>query len=127
MYNGVEYAPRISVQRIAFSDQYPTHIELPVFGSTSLVTAIKKPNAVRANWEVSLFPNPSDGQFSVFVNRNGKYLANIYNTIGEKIMSTEITDQHVFNLKELAKGQYVLEMIDIKDAEQRVMKPFTIN
>lgn len=127
MYNGVEYAPRISVQRIAFSDQYPTHIELPVFGSTSLVTAIKKPNAVKANWEVSLYPNPSDGQFSVFVNRNGKYLANIYNTIGEKIMSTEITDQHVFNLKELAKGQYVLEMIDIKDAEQRVTKPFTIN
>lgn len=126
MYNGVEYAPRISVQRIAFSDQYPTHIELPVFGSTAVITAIRKPSLTKANWDASLFPNPSNGQFSVFINRNGKYLVNVYNTIGEKIMTDEITEQHVFNLSAFPKGQYLIELIDVKDADQKVTKAFTI-
>ena len=127
IYNGIEYAPRVSVQRIAFSDQYPTQIELPVFGSTAVITAIKNNTSVKANWDVSLFPNPSNGQFSIFISKTGKYLANIYNTIGEKIVSKEITDQQVFNLSDLAKGQYLLELIDIKNTEQKLTKSFTIN
>jgi predicted acyl esterase len=127
MYNGTEYAPRISVQRIAFSDQYPTQIELPVFGSTAVITSIRKPNTVKPNWDANLFPNPSDGVFSVFITKTGKYLATVYNTIGEKIISREINEQEVFQLKDIAKGQYVLELIDIKDAEQKVTKSFTIN
>lgn len=126
IFNGTEYAPRISVQRIAFSDVYPTQIELPVFGSTAVVTAIKKPNVV-VNWDVQLFPNPNDGKFSLFISKPGKYLSNIYNMIGEKVYSREITDQQLFDLKDLAKGQYLLELIDIKDTEQRVTKSFTIN
>ena len=126
MYNGVEYAPRISVQRIAISDQYPTQIELPIFGSTTLVTSIRS-NTVKVNWDVNLFPNPSNGQFSVFISKNGRYLANVYNMIGEKIIAKEIMEQEVFNLKDLAKGQYLLELIDVKDAEQKVSKTFTIN
>ena len=127
MYNGTEYAPRISVQRIAFSDQYPTQIELPVFGSTAVITSIRKPNTVKPNWDANLFPNPSDGVFSVFITKTGKYLATVYNTIGEKIISREINEQEVFDLKDIAKGQYLLELIDIKDAEQKVTKSFTIN
>ncbi len=126
IYNGTEYAPRISVQRIAFSDVYPTHIELPVFGSTAIITAIKKPN-IAANWEVQLFPNPNDGKFSLYISKPGKYLSNIYNMIGEKVFTKEITDQQVFDLKDLAKGQYLLELIDTKDTEQKITKSFTIN
>ncbi|HRH57143.1 MAG TPA: CocE/NonD family hydrolase [Chitinophagales bacterium] len=127
IYNGTEYAPRISVQRIAISDQYPSQIELPVFGSTAVITSVKKPNATKVNWDVNLFPNPSDGQFSLFINKNGKYLANIYNMIGEKVWSREITEQHLFELKDFAKGQYLMELIDVKDADQKVTKSFTIN
>ena len=126
IYNGVEYAPRISVQRIAFSDQYPTHIELPVFGSTSVVTAIKKNNNTPPDWKVNLYPNPNDGQFSLFINKNGKYLMHVYNMLGEIVKSGEITEQYTFNLKNLPSGQYLLELIDTKDTNQKTTKLFTI-
>ena len=125
MFNGTEYAPRISVQRIAFSDQYPTQIELPVFGSTSIVTAIKT-SQTKPSWTVNSFPNPSNGQFSVFINKNGRYLATIYNMLGEKISNQEINEQHQFNCKDFPKGQYLLELIDVKDNTQRLTQSITI-
>jgi predicted acyl esterase len=126
IFNGTEYAPRVSVQRIAFSDQYPTHIELPVFGSSSIVTSIR-PNTIRPDWDVNMFPNPSDGKFTLFINKNGQYLATVYNMLGERIVSKTITEQHLFDLTSLAKGQYLMEIIDTKNLEQKLTKSFTIN
>jgi hypothetical protein len=126
IYNGVEYAPRKSVQRIAFSDIYDTHIELPVYGSTAVITAVHNPQQTRPDWDIQLFPNPSNGKFNVFISKNGKYLANIYNSIGEKILTKELTDQENFDLSTLAKGQYMLELISVKDQQQKVTKPFSI-
>ncbi len=127
IYNGVEYAPRVSVQRIAFSDAYPTHIELPVFGSTSVITAIKKPNTSKPDWDVTMYPNPSEGKFSLFINKNGQYIATIFNMIGEKLQVREITDQAVFDLSSFAKGQYLMEIIDVRKVDQKITKPFTLN
>lgn len=126
MYNGVEYAPRISVQRVAFSNQYPTQIELPVFGSTSVITAIKS-NTIKPDWELNVFPNPSNGMLDVFINKSGKYLANVYNMIGEKLLQKEISDNHHFDFRNFAKGQYLLEIIDLKNEHQKSTKSFTIN
>lgn len=126
MYNGVEYAPRVSVQRIAFSDVYPTNIELPVYGTESVITAVRH-NISKPNWNINLYPNPSNGKFELFINKNGKYTATIYNMLGEKILTNEINEQHQFDLSLLAKGQYLLEIIDVKDANQKVTKSFTIN
>lgn len=126
VFNGTEYAPRISVQRIAFSNQYPTHIELPVFGSSNLITSIK-PSIIKPDWDLNLFPNPSDGKFTLFVNKNGQYLATVYNMLGERVVTKTITEQHTFDLSALAKGQYLMEVIDIKNTEQKITKSFTIN
>ncbi len=126
IYNGVEYAPRVSVQRVAFSDQYPTHIELPVFGNSSVVTAIQRPQKTVVDWDMNLFPNPGDGKFSLFINRNGNYIATIYNTIGEKVFVKEITEQELFNVSHLPKGNYFLEVVDIRQEDQRLTKTFTI-
>jgi len=125
-YNGIEYAPRTSVQRIAFSDQYPTQIELPVFGSSNVVTAIRNPITSVANFTANLFPNPSDGKFTLYLSKNGNYLASIFNMLGEKIATKEITGESVFDVTELAKGQYLLEITDIKE-NQKITKSFTIN
>ncbi len=46
--------------------------------------------------------------------------------IGEKITTQDINDQHTFNLKDFAKGQYLLEIIDIKNSEQKITKAFTV-
>ncbi len=127
IYNGVEYAPRVSVQRVAFSDQYPTHIELPVFGTTSVITAVKKPNSVKPDFDMSLYPNPNDGKFSLFVNKNGNYSATIFNSIGEKMLVREIGESELFDMSGFAKGQYLLELMDLKNTDQKIVKSFTIN
>lgn len=126
IYNGVEFAPRTSVQRIAFSDVYPTNIELPVYGTESVITAIRQ-NTTKPNWNVNLYPNPSNGKFELFINKNGKYTATIYNMLGEKLISNEINEQHQFDVSILAKGQYLLEIIDVKDENQKITKSFTVN
>ena len=126
-YNGTEYAPRISVQRIAFSDQYPTQVELPVFGRSNILTAIKKPNNIKPNWDANLFPNPTDGKFSVFINKNGDYIATVFNMLGEKLLTKEINSESIFDLHEFAKGQYLLEIMDTKNEQQKVTKSFTLN
>jgi predicted acyl esterase len=127
MYNGVEYAPRVSVQRVAFSDQYPTHIELPVIGSAKVITAVKPLNSAKTNWDLALYPNPSDGKFSLFISKSGKYTATIYNMIGEKMLTRNVTEQELFDLSSFAKGQYVLEVSEEKSESQKVVKSFTIN
>ncbi|MCB9034028.1 MAG: CocE/NonD family hydrolase [Chitinophagales bacterium] len=124
-FKGIEYAPRTSVQRIAFSNVYPTHIELPVFGSTNLITGIKH-NNTKANWEVQLFPNPNDGLFSVLINKNGEYLANIYNSIGQKVLTKNMNDQASFDISHLSSGQYYIEIISNNNSNERITKSFQI-
>ncbi|MDB5228319.1 MAG: C-terminal target protein [Bacteroidota bacterium] len=127
MFNGTEYAPRVSVQRVAFSDQYPTRIELPVFGNDKVITAVNKPKTFKTSWDINLYPNPSAGKFSLFINKNGKYIATIYNMIGEKMLSQEISEEEHFNLAGFAKGQYLLEIRDVKNEDEKATKSFTIN
>jgi len=126
-YNGIEYAPRTTVQRIAFSNQYPTQIELPVFGRSNIITAIKNTNANKLDWNINLFPNPSQGKFSVFVSKNGTYNATVFNMLGEKLLVKQINDQSMIDVTSFAKGQYILEVTDTKNDEQKITKSFTIN
>ncbi len=126
LFNGVEMIPRSAVQRISFSNQYPTHIELPVFGSSGLITAVKNIKTVKANWDVTVYPNPSDGKFSIVISKTGRYTATVFNTIGEKILSKEINEQETFDLSKLAKGQYLVEISDIKKPEERLTKSISI-
>ena len=91
-----------------------------------MITAIRQ-NTTKPNWNVNLYPNPSNGKFELFINKNGKYSATIYNMLGEKLISNEINEQHQFDVSILAKGQYLLEIIDVKDENQKITKSFTVN
>ena len=76
---------------------------------------------------MNVFPNPNDGLFSIFINKNGKYLATIYNMLGEKMWSNEISDQYQMDMRNYSKGQYMLEIIDLKNTHQKATKSVTIN
>jgi predicted acyl esterase len=125
IYKGIEYAPRTSVQRVAFSPNYPTHIELPVYGQTSLITAIKK-QEIKMPWDINIFPNPSTGKFNLTIDKYGKYKADIYNLLGQKIMSKEIQDEGYFNLSQYPKGHYIIEVINENNPKERISKKISI-
>ena len=52
-----------------------------------------------------VYPNPSNGQFAI----EGKGLANIYNTLGQKVQEVEVNGKQSVNLE---KGVYVVKMND---------------
>ena len=115
----LEYAPTHFCTTYCFFGPISNTYRIAGFGSTSVVTAIKKNNNTPPDWKVNLYPNPNDGQFSLFINKNGKYLMHVYNMLGEIVKSGEITEQYTFNLKNLPSGQYLLELIDTKDTNQK--------
>ena len=52
-----------------------------------------------------VYPNPSNGQFAI----EGKGLATIYNTLGQKVQEVEVNGKQPVNLE---KGVYVVKMND---------------
>jgi hypothetical protein len=63
--------------------------------------------------EVSLFPNPSNGAFTI--DSKGKNLVvNVYNHLGQKVHSVQSTGLIQMNLN-LAPGAYILEMSDVQN------------
>lgn len=127
VYKGTEYAPRKSMQSVAISDVYASHIELPVFGETTLITSTKNHHSTKqSSLDFNLFPNPNNGEFSVLMKKAGNYSATIYNLLGQKVESQNITEQGYFNLSQKAKGNYIIEIKDLKNPENKQSKLISI-
>jgi len=109
IYQGVEYSPRISVQRIAFAPEYPTQITFPLLGNSDIVTAVDEQQFI-TDFEVSVFPNPSNGIFNVFAKKAGNYNLSVRNIMGQKVYENKMADMLVMDLKHLSAGQYFIEL-----------------
>ena len=126
IYKGVEYTPRIAVQSVAISDIYDSQIILPIYGATKVISGIRNNPMKKPNFDFNLFPNPSQGEFSIVMDKNGGYNVNIYNLLGQKLINKDIQDQGYFDLKGYPKGNYVMEVIDTKDSSKKQTKLFSI-
>jgi predicted acyl esterase len=124
VFQGKEMSPRKAVQRIAFSTEYPSQIILPVFGN-SKVTAIKDRN-VALDWDVQIFPNPSSGKMSVYTTKPGRYVATVFNAMGQQVHITQFNDQLNLDLSKQASGQYFIEVRDEANPESRLTKSISI-
>lgn len=109
IYNGVEYAPRKAVQRIAFSPQYPTQIRFPLLGVNSdIVTASDE--FYIADYQVNVFPNPTDGDFRIFADKPGKYDVVVRNIVGQAVYTGSMTEMLHVDLRQVPAGQYIVEL-----------------
>ncbi|HQF29203.1 MAG TPA: lamin tail domain-containing protein, partial [Bacteroidia bacterium] len=98
---------------------------------TALITpcgtvSVNNPDAPKEN--VIVYPNPSTGIFNVQIKdvKNGttKAYAEVYNYLGEKIVSDIQINKHdiiQINLNGYARGMYVLRVVIGEEAVQRVM------
>lgn len=117
-YNGVEMEPRIAVQRLFHSPQYPTHIELPVYDKN--YTSVQNPLPAQNSSElrVKIYPNPAVDDINVYMSMPGRnYNLVMLNNIGQEVYRANFSEEHKINAKRFDKGIYVLQVRDVKSNE----------
>ncbi|MBW8052006.1 MAG: T9SS type A sorting domain-containing protein, partial [Cytophagales bacterium] len=113
VFNGAAMSPRTAVQRISFSDIYPTNIDLPVYFNS--VTSIdEETTAIKIKLDALIYPNPSTDNISIYMNRNGSYEVSVINVLGQKIFNAEFKDQININVSDFGKGMYFAEIRSLK-------------
>lgn len=123
IYQGKEMTPRKAIQRIAFSPEYPSQVIFPVYGQTTVVATN---NNFKPNWDLQIFPNPSNGKVNVFASKPGEYVANIFNAMGQQIKTVNFFDQLNLDLTKQAAGQYFIEVQERDNPGNRLTKSISI-
>jgi len=109
-FEGVVMEPRTAVQRIAFSDIYPTNVKLPVF-TPGFISGNEETNIkIEKILDALVYPNPARDNISIYMSRNGSFEITLFNTLGQVIFNTEFEDDINIEVGDLEKGLYFLEV-----------------
>jgi len=115
--DGIFMMPRIAVQRIAFSPQYPTNIELPVYQGSSVLSISE--NNPRPAMEALIYPDPASDIVTIYLSKNSEYKATLFDITGKQIFQSEtFKDMIKINVGEIPAGLYFVEIIDDKTTEK---------
>lgn len=133
IFNGVDMAPRVAVQRVHFSAQHPTQIEFPILDNTlgGSCASYQGPTSVKTIKEfdlnVNLYPNPANDQIHLFVNKpsDSQYEVTISNAMGAVIETKRFDDNAIFNVSGYASGVYFATVRDLSNKNGNVVKRFT--
>ena len=123
-FQGKEYTPRIAVQRLAFSPEFPSQIILPVYGPSKVVS-VKNNTANLQLLDVEIYPNPVSNKLNVFIGKSGTYSLTIYNALGQSVYQTEVQEMKQIDTKGLPAGQYILQIQDMLDPSVKASKSIT--
>ncbi len=125
IYNGMEMEPRIAVQRIAHSPQYPTSISLPLYNKNyTSITEVKPQNG--SQMSVLVYPNPASEVINIYMSKpNHDYDLVMLNEIGQEVYTSAFTEEHNIDATRFDKGIYLIEVRDTKTNE-RLTKKVTI-
>jgi len=111
--------PRIAVQRIYHSPQYPSHVELPVYNKNYTGVQDVKPGGANSELRVKIYPNPAVEDINVYMSRdNGTFDLVMLNDIGKEVYSAAFTNEHKINAARFDKGIYFIEVRDRKTNEK---------
>ncbi len=124
VYNGVEMEPRKAIQRIAMSPEMPSQLILPVYGKTKVVGI--KDKVSQLDWDVTVFPNPSDGKMNVYASKQGQFVANVFNVSGQQVKTVVFDNQLNLDLSKYSKGQYFIEIQEKNAPENKLTKAVSI-
>ena len=113
--------PRVAVQRIAFSNQYPTNIELPVYQENPVLDISK--NNHQSVMDVLVYPNPSSGIVTIYLTKISDYKITLLDISGKQMLQSKIvSDMIKINTTDIPAGLYFIEVVDNKTAEKKISK-----
>lgn len=123
-FQGQEMAPRVAINRIAFSPEHATRIKLPVLNEPFL--GLEKPSSISDNAQMSIYPNPTQNEAIVYMNYSSEFNVSLFDLSGKEISSTRFQgEQTTVNLNDLKSGIYLVTVRDAKNGNQmtsRVVK-----
>lgn len=118
VYNGVQMSPRVAVNRVAFSDMYPTQLRLPVFDK-NLLSVEETPAPVQPKQTLLVYPNPAADETLVSLNYSGEFVLQVTDISGKTLLSQNFTgDQISLNVGSLANGLYSVTVRDLKSGKR---------
>ncbi|MCS6934426.1 MAG: CocE/NonD family hydrolase [Chitinophagales bacterium] len=123
-FQGKEYAPRVSVQRIHFSPDHPTNINFPMFRTDYFYTGA--PQVHVTSLDMTLFPNPTSDVLHVFVNKPGDHLLEITDITGKQLYTARFDDNVIVNAESFGSGIYFATVSDVKNPGDRKTKKFIV-
>ncbi|MBK7139547.1 MAG: CocE/NonD family hydrolase [Bacteroidetes bacterium] len=123
-FQGREYAPRIAVQRIAFSPESPSQIILPVYGESKIV-GVKNNVLANNQIDIDVFPNPSSDKVNIFVGISGQFDIRVFDAIGKLISMDVFSESIQLDIKNYPMGQYFIEIQDKSNPAIKTSRSFT--
>lgn len=109
-YNGQQVFPRQSVNTLYVGPQYPSHIDMPIYGkaiefegTTARPSAVVQPN-------LTAFPNPATDALNVQLDRPGRYTAQLYNQLGQVVRTAAFEYSTQISVGGLPRGVYSLRV-----------------
>ncbi|MEX2589885.1 MAG: CocE/NonD family hydrolase, partial [Chitinophagales bacterium] len=125
VYQGEEMEPRIAVQRIAHSPEYPTKITLPVYNKNYTNIA---DNVYNSDFELDamIYPNPSSNMVNIYMNASEEYTLIINDLMGKVVYESRFSDNTNLDVSNFDKGMYLVDIRDTRNPEQRVMRKIIV-
>lgn len=123
VYNGQVMYPRVAVQRVHFSPQYPTSITFPTLNKDFFVDI--EPVEVTTNFDINVFPNPASDDVQIFVNRPSEYELMVSSITGTVVAKTSFEDNVILNVSNFSKGLYIATVRDLRTNEI-ISRKFTV-
>jgi putative CocE/NonD family hydrolase len=124
-FQGQEMAPRVAINRIAFSPEHATRIKLPVLNQPFLSVDETNPS-ITEQAQMSIYPNPTQNEAIVYMNYSSEFSVALYDLSGKEISSSLFQgEQTTVNLNTLKSGIYLVTVRDAKNGNQltsRVIK-----
>ncbi|MFM7644618.1 MAG: T9SS type A sorting domain-containing protein, partial [Sphingomonadales bacterium] len=111
IYEGVEMTPRVAINRIAFTPEYPTHIELPVLNQA--FAGLNDEALQGESSSMLLYPNPADDKITLMVENSSEYELLLTDLTG-KVISKEVLTGNEFTVhtQSLNSGIYLVQLKD---------------
>jgi predicted acyl esterase len=108
-YKGVTLYSRPVNQTIAFADNMPTQIILPLKGGTLYPVSTEK---AFSNPHLTIYPNPANENLSIVFNENGDFNYQIFNLLGQSVIKGKLTEITTVNVTNLEAGVYLLNILN---------------
>lgn len=122
IFEGQEMAPRVAIQRVAFSPQYPSKIKLPVYNQ-SIASTSNTGNSFNESNEILVYPNPTNGITTISLTKSSNYTLRLFDLVGNLISNSEFHgDTYQLNTENLNSGTYLIQTTDLKTGQSKVSK-----